>query len=435
MANPFIGSPPHWPRARLRSLIATASNGSWGSDPGLDNEARCIRAADFDRVHLTVREGGGVVRGYSGPELDDHSLARGDLLLEKSGGGEHQPVGKVVLFDEDGLCVPSNFTARLRPTAQVVPKWLCYAFEACYAAGINRRYIKQSTGLQNLDWNSYAGERIATPSRKRQQEIVRFLDTRMARIDGAIQKAQQLVYRLDEQRRAVASDSVTRGVRGGPFGESRVPWIRQIPRRWHVRRIKQVARLASGHTPSRSEATFWVDPTIFWFQLTDIWQFRDDSLEEVTETAEMISETGLRHSAAELLPAGTVALSRTASVGFSAILGRDMATTQDFANWVPGPLVRSAYLLYVLRAMRPELERLRFGSTHKTIYMPDIRNLVMPLPPIDEQDEIVAHIRKESKVLLEARASVKKAILRLQEYRASLITAAITGQLDIPEAS
>lgn len=258
----------------------------------------------------------------------------------------------------------------------------------------------------------------------------------LSEIKDEIRKLEKEIVALLQasSRGPSVADPVRRGVRHAALRESGVPWIGKVPRHWEVRRIKQVARLASGHTPNRSEPTFWVDPTIPWFQLTDIWQFRDDVLEEVHETTEMISEVGLRHSAAELLPAGTVALSRTASVGFSAILGRDMATTQDFANWVPGPLVRSPYLLYVLRAMRPELERLRFGSTHKTIYMPDIRNLVMPLPPIEEQDEIVAHIRRESSTLLEAKARVQRALGRLHECRASLITGAVTGQLE-PEAS
>ena len=90
-------------------------------------------------------------------------------------------------------------------------------------------------------------------------------------------------------------------------------------------------------------------------------------------------------------------LSRTASVGFSAIMGTPMATTQDFVNWVCGHKVLPEYLLYVFRSMRVEFERLKFGSTHSTIYMPDVAKLSMPLPPVPEQRKIVeaARTRKQ----------------------------------------
>lgn len=71
-----------------------------------------------------------------------------------------------------------------------------------------------------------------------------------------------------------------------------------------------------------------------------------------------------------------------------------MATTQDFANFVPGPRVLAEYLLYVLRGMRTEFERATMGSTHQTIYMPDLRRLAMPVPTKPEQIAIVALLRR-----------------------------------------
>ena len=88
-------------------------------------------------------------------------------------------------------------------------------------------------------------------------------------------------------------------------------------------------------------------------------------------------------------------MSRTASVGFSAIMSLDMATTQDFVNWVCGSSLRPEYLLYVFRSMEHEFNRLTMGSTHQTIYMPDVGRFTTPVPPLDEQDRIVALIRQE----------------------------------------
>src|SRR5262249_38776938 len=134
---------------------------------------------------------------------------------------------------------------------------------------------------------------------------------------------------------------------------------------------------------------YWENCTIPWFTLADVWQIRDAKAEYVFETKEKISELGLANSAARLLPRGTVMFSRTASVGFSAIMGKDMATTQDFANWVCGPRLSPEYLLLAFRSMTSEFRRLMMGSTHNTIYMPDIQSLQFALPPLAEQSEIV----------------------------------------------
>ena len=175
-----------------------------------------------------------------------------------------------------------------------------------------------------------------------------------------------------------------------------MPWLGKVPSHWSVERTKFVARLESGHTPSRQDPEYWVDCRVPWFTLADVWQLRDDRVETVFETHEKISEIGLMNSVARLLPAGTVMLSRTASVGFSAIMGTDMATPQDFVNWVCGPHLRPEFLLYAFRAMRPEFERLVMGSTHQTIYMPDVGRFVTPVPPFTEQDAIAAHVRSWS---------------------------------------
>lgn len=108
-----------------------------------------------------------------------------------------------------------------------------------------------------------------------------------------------------------------------------------------------------------------------------------------------------------------------------------MATSQDFVNWVCGPRIRPEYLLYVFRAMRSEFRRLTMGSTHQTIYMPDVRNFRTPLPPLEEQDQIVSAIRDETSRYHELVAKLRRQIRALREYRQTLISAAVTGQVDV----
>ncbi|MCC0094717.1 restriction endonuclease subunit S [Streptomyces flavotricini] len=172
------------------------------------------------------------------------------------------------------------------------------------------------------------------------------------------------------------------------------PWLSDS--RWPTKPIRYVARLGTGHTPSRNVPQYWKDCTIPWITLADVWQLRNGTADTITKTKEKISNLGLANSSAVKHPAGTVILSRTASVGFSAIMGVDMATTQDFATWTCGPDLEPKYLLHALRAMAPDLKRVAAGSTHKTVYMPDIEQLRIPLPPLGEQRRIADYLDTET---------------------------------------
>ena len=214
------------------------------------------------------------------------------------------------------------------------------------------------------------------------------------------------------------------------YKDSGVGWISEVPDHWGVTPIRLAARLESGHTPSRSKPEYWKDCNVPWFTLGDVWQIRDGLTNVVTETKEKVSELGLANSAARLLPKGTVILSRTASVGFSAIMGIDMATTQDFANWVCGPKLHPEYLLHVFRAMGRDFERLRMGSTHNTIYMPDIRSMRCPLPPLPEQTAIASFLDTETSKIDGLVSEQRRLIELLKEKRQAVISHAVTKGLN-----
>lgn len=210
------------------------------------------------------------------------------------------------------------------------------------------------------------------------------------------------------------------------YKDSGVEWVGKVPAHWETAPIKYVGKLESGHTPSRSVPEYWENCSVPWFTLADIWQVRKAGLSVVTETSELVSELGLANSSARRLPPGTVILSRTASVGYPAIMGCEMATSQDFAAWICGNRLHNEYLYCCLLAMRQELDRLMIGSTHKTIYMPDIEQFRCPLPPIGEQRAISAAIKRETARIDALIAKKTTFIELLAKKRQALITHAVT---------
>ena len=421
--------PAHWEVLRFGSIgrIQKCSGGT-KADEVLEG-IPCIRYGD-----LYTHHGSSIAqsRACVSPERAAaySRIQYGDLLFAASG-ETIEEIGKsaVNLIDGDARC--GGDVVLLRPTVSTNAEFLGYAADAPYVAHQKSRVSRGMT-VMHVYGNQLKDLRMLLPPVPEQQVIARFLDREIGRIEALIAKQETLIDLLQEKRTSLISHAVTKGLNPDALmKDTAVGWLGTIPAHWEVKRTKLAAALRSGHTPSRQKPEYWKGCTIPWFGLADVWQVRDGQIEYVQETAEKISEMGLANSAARLLPAGTVILSRTASVGFSAILGVDMATTQDFVNWICGPSLRPEYLLYVFRAMGPEFQRLTMGSTHQTIYMYDVASFSTPIPPVPEQDLIVAFVRKETARIDALVAKAHEAIARLQEYRTALISATVTGQIDV----
>jgi type I restriction enzyme S subunit len=170
--------------------------GTWGSEPGAsDVDVRCVRGTDFDMWALRVDETRLPVRSVSKIDLASRSLSCCDIVIERAGGGEQKPVGRAVLFDLEGLAVPTNFAGRLRPAAGHSPRYLAYLLNGLYAMGTTRSAIKQTTGIQNLDLDAFLSTSVTIPGTKKQREIAEFLDAETARIDALIEKKRHLLHR------------------------------------------------------------------------------------------------------------------------------------------------------------------------------------------------------------------------------------------------
>ena len=271
---------------------------------------------------------------------------------------------------------------------------------------------------------------VPLPPLDTQRRIARFLDEKTARIDGLIEKKRALLDRLAEKRQALITRAVTKGLNpDAPMKSSGIDWLGDVPEHWATGIIRRFATMKTGHTPSRAHPEYWDDCRISWFTLTDVWQLRDGTRWYLGETAEKISEIGLANSAAELLPTGTVVFSRTASVGYSGIMPRPMATTQDFWNWVCGPRLIPEYLLLLFRSMTQKFDESTSGSTHKTVYQGIAAGLRICVAPIDEQKAIASFVFERSAEIDALAKQVRCSMECLCEYRSALITAAVTGRL------
>ena len=230
--------PEHWNTRRLRNSLLSHTSGVWGADADGINDLPCTRVADFNRAHWSIRADNPTTRAITPLERQGKIVRAGNLLLEKSGGGEKQPVGIVVLYDHELEATCSNFIEMLVVKVDYDPRYLKFAHSTLYALGVNKRSIKQTTGIQNIDIYSYLSEPFPIPPLEEQAAIARFLDHADEQIQRYIASKERLIALLEEERQALVHQAVTRGldpnVKLKPSG---VEWLGDVPEHWSIRTL------------------------------------------------------------------------------------------------------------------------------------------------------------------------------------------------------
>jgi type I restriction enzyme S subunit len=237
--------------------------------------------------------------------------------------------------------------------------------------------------------------------------------------------ADQLISRTNEPPQSRGGREATTNVKAGVAGLSVNDPGTAPPSGWSWVSLRRIARQETGHTPSRSRPDYW-DGNIPWIGIVDAGNHHGQIINDTLQT---ISEQGLAKSSARLLPTGTVCLSRTASIGYVTIMGRTMCTSQDFATWSCSTALIPKYLMYALMAEGENIREFGEGSTHTTIYFPEIRALHICLAPLLEQQEIIRRIEVAlgwvDRIASEA-TSARKLIDHLDE---SVLAKAFRGEL------
>jgi type I restriction enzyme S subunit len=358
-------------------------------------------------------------------------LLRGDILMTAAGA----TIGKSTTYNSDDPACYAGFLVRFRPASSVDGRFVAHWMQSrAYWDQIQVGAVRST--IDNFSAGKYRDLTLRLPALAEQRRIADFLDDQVALLDRAIVLRQQQTALAQEQQQAAVLRAVTGQDRGLSASAGRLTWAASVVDDWPVAKIVHHARLGSGHTPSRSHPEWWSDCVVPWITTGEVAQVRDDRREVLVDTRERLSFLGIANSSAEVHPRGTVVLSRTASAGFSAVMGSDMATSQDFVTWTCKRSLEPFFLLWCLRAMRPDLlGRLAMGSTHKTIYVPDIQGIRIPVPPVEVQRDVVARVRNIRRRFDNVAELQAHQVGLLQERKQALITAAVTGQFDVTTAS
>ena len=299
-------------------------------------------------------------------------------------------------------------------------------------------YLCRSTGIRSSRLRLYPDQflriPILCPPPEEQAAIVRFLDHVDRRVRRYIRAKRQLIALLNEQKQAIIHRAVTRGldpnVKLKPSG---IEWLGDVPVHWSFEKLRALVDIRGGMTPSKSESLYWSGP-IPWVSPKDM------KFDEITGSIDHISEVALSETNIQLIEAPAVLivvrgmiLARTFPVAVTAI---PVTINQDMKALVPRGNVIAEYFRELLVGMTGHVKTLIEESGHGTrVLRTEMwRDLVMPIPPRDEQRRILDHVRETLEQIERVRSGTESQIKLMLAYRDRMVSDVVTGAVNIRDA-
>ena len=286
-------------------------------------------------------------------------------------------------------------------------------------------------GQPNINQEIIANLKVPAPGIPEQTQIARFLDHETASIDALIEEQQRLIELLKEKRQIVISHAVTKGLDSTvPMKDSGVDLLGEVPAHWAVAGLKWFWSV----TDCKHITAEFVDDGIHLASIREV-QSRYVVLDNAKQTTEVFYRQLIEGGRA--LVAGDLIFSRNATVGEVAqvaswhppfAMGQDVCVLKKQYEWLS-----SDYLQAVLRSpiVMVQLDNLMIGSTFKRVNVEDIRGIIVPMPPQGEQKIIAEYLIQRTEMFDSMLEEVQNTIALLQERRSALISAAVTGKIDV----
>lgn len=423
-----LGKPPQrWKIERLKYAIRGVEQG-WSPqchaiEAGPDEwgvlKVGCVNGAEFDE-----HENKALPEELAPlPELE---IKPDDILMSRA--NTRELLGSAVLVrscrSKLMLC---DKLFRIRVDRQSFdPRFLVYSFAS---APCRFQFEGDATGtsgsMKNIGQDTLRNLWIAIPPLDEQRAIAAFLDRKTVRVDELIAKKKRLLELLTEKRRTLVDGAVTQGLRDCPSLESSgVSWLGTVPPHWKVRSFRYSMKVANGQVDPE-------DP-----KYSDLPLIAPNHIESGTgrllnfgTAAEQAAESGKYY-----FEPGVVLYSKIrpalAKVCIAPVRGLCSA---DMYPITPRSDLRPRFLRYFMLSSQFTAAVVLLSSR---VAMPkmnrrDLGGFAVPIPPLDEQDEIVSYLESQHAVLDNSRTSIEAAIEQLCEYRSALISAAVTGQIDV----
>lgn len=283
---------------------------------------------------------------------------------------------------------------------------------------------------QRVSPNDITNLKVPWPTTKTRNTIVRFLDRETSEIDAFIADQERLIELLEERRAATITHAVTKGLDpNAPMKDSGIEWLGNAPEDWAIAPLKWISQLVTGTTPSTTDEHHFIDGVegFPWIRPEDI-----DESGKPTVASKTLSSTG-RQLVRALPPKTVLLVCIGATLGKVGITVNETSTNQQITA-LYGNSVKSKYLFFTLQAAYSEIRLAATGTTLPILNSSRLGAIRVPLPSVNEQQSISTYLERETSAIDAAVADAREAITLSRERRAALISAAVTGQVEVSKS-
>lgn len=211
--------------------------------------------------------------------------------------------------------------------------------------------------------------------------------------------------------------------------DSGVKWLGEIPAHWKTASLKYLFKIVSGSTPKSSEPDYW-NGDLPWITPKDLGEMDGCN---IVSAKRNITLNGYLNCATNMVPVGSIIISTRAPIGYVGIAQVELCTNQGCRSLIPQEDFNSKFYYYFLSVASQELQSLGQGSTFYELSTNDLGSMILPYTSREEQNAICSLVDAEMRVISLIMEKTKRAIKLLKEYRTALISAAVTGKIDLRE--
>lgn len=348
----------------------------------------------------------------------------GDIVIPARGNS----IGAIKLVKEKATTSQTTIYCKQSQRNKIQPSYIYYFF-----SGERKNLFRfTQTAIPQITTEEIGSNPILIPTLEEQEKIASFLDHETAKIDTLIDKQQQLIQLLKEKRQAVISHAVTKGLNpNAPMRDSGVEWLGEVPEHWEMVPLKYLCKFSGGGTPSKDNLSYWTDGHIPWVSPKDMKTFwLSDSQDKLTDIAVQESSTNYVEAGALLMVVRSGILQRTIPIAINTV---EVTLNQDMKALRFNEHMDAEYAANYILGNIPSLllEWTKEGATVESIEQEYLSNSLIPVPPKSEQTEINKVIEEQMTVFEALESKAVKGIKLLQERRTALISAAVTGKIDV----
>ncbi|MCR1319140.1 restriction endonuclease subunit S [Enterobacter soli] len=362
-------------------------------------------------------------------DLTPYQLVRpNDLVINKMKAWQ----GSIAISEIQGIVSPAYYI--YTPKKDYHSKYIYFLIRSAYYIQSYKNYSK---GIRVNQWDleseSFIHINLLLPTINEQQKIVSFLDQETQKIDTLIAKQEKLIELLEEQRKSVISHAVTKGLDpNAPMKDSGVEWLGDVPSHWEVVKLRWITKgINTGGTPSIYLPTVDYDADyIDWFTPSD---FKGDF--HLRNSQKKVNPQAVVGNDLKIIPENSLLL-----IGIGATLGKvgyitDKASSNQQINYLLPNKNKAEliFLIYYLFACNQYVKNMASASTLAILNQQKMGDILVSLPNLPDQKKIVDFLEFENVKFNDLISKQQALIEKLKEYRASIISHAVTGKIDVRE--